>query len=261
VADALFAPDGEGFAATELTRGPWDPGSQHAGPPSALLARAVERAGRLEGRVARITVEILRPVPIGRLEVRAEVVRPGRRVELVEAALADEQGDLMLARAWRIRTQAVELSPPPPAPDRVPGPEQAGREEFFPTGADTGFHTANELRFAHGAWREPGPARAWVRLLVPLVQGEQPSPLARVLAAADFGNGISAALDFARFVFINADLSVALLREPVTDWVCLDSITYPLGDGIGLTDTALFDEQGRIGRATQSLLVAPRPDA
>ena len=69
-----MSPTGDGFVATELTRGPWDPGAQHAGPPSALLGREIERLEGGEGfQVARISFEILRPVPIGPVRVEARV--------------------------------------------------------------------------------------------------------------------------------------------------------------------------------------------
>ena len=115
-----------------------------------------------------------------------------------------------------------------------------------------------ELRFLSGGYTQAGPARAWMRMRAELVEGEEPSALDRVLVAADSGNGISSPLDYRRYVFINTDLSVALRRLPRGEWVCLDSVTYAEADGVGLTDTALLDEGGLIGRATQSLLVRER---
>jgi hypothetical protein len=110
--------------------------------------------------------------------------------------------------------------------------------------------------FVRGAFLEPGPATVWMRMQVPLVAGEEPSPLQRVLVAADSGNGVSAELDYHRYLFINTDLSVHLLRPPVGEWVCLDATTRV--DGLGLTDTALWDQRGRIGLAAQTLLVRER---
>ena len=195
--DAFYERDGDRFRATELTRGPWDPGSQHAGPPSALIGREIERLEDAEEfQVGRITFEILRPVPIGPVEVEARVVRPGRRVQLVEASLSDGEQELIRARAWRIRTasldlpaEVTDLGEPPP------GPEQGSEPEFFPTGQDAGYHTAMEWRSLSGGFLEPGPAKFWMRQLVPLVAGEEPSPLQRTLVIADVGNGISAVLD------------------------------------------------------------------
>jgi Acyl-CoA thioesterase C-terminal domain/Acyl-CoA thioesterase N-terminal domain len=256
--EAFFTPDGDAFTATELTRGPWDPGSQHAGPPSALIGRALERCEpREDMRIARVTFDILRPVPIATLRVDARLVRPGRSVELLEATLRDEAGtDLVRATAWRIRTSdaGVDAHEEPPPP----GPEDGAHRPFFPTGHDVGYHTAMEYRFISGGFLEPGPATVWMRTRVPIVEGEEPTPLQRVLVAADSGNGVSAALDWRDHLFINCDLTVHLARHPADEWVCLDAVTQPEPDGVGIADTALYDTRGKIGRAVQSLLVAKR---
>lgn len=259
---AFYLSEGDAFAATGLTRGPWDAASQHAGPPCALLGRALERAGRLPAaRIARVTFEILKPVPIALLSCSAEIVRPGRSVELIEGTVSHDGVDLIRARAWRIRTTEVVLDEGPPPGDPPPGPGTAATGRYFPVDWDEGYHSAMDVRFLSGAFTEPGPARAWMRMRVALVEGEEPSPLERVLVAADAGNGVSSPLDYRRYLFINADLSVALRRLPEGEWVCLDSITYAEPDGVGLSDTALLDERGLIGRATQSLLVGRRGDA
>jgi len=259
VARAFYRPDGDGWAATELTRGPWEKGSQHAGPPCALLGRAVDRAGQLErGRLARITYEILRPVPIARLTVATEVVRPGRSVELIGGELCHDGEPVIRARAWRIRTAEVAVDRHAPEPPPLTPPERAGGSTFFPVPWDVGYHTAMDVRFVDGDFVEPGPARAWMRMAVDLVEGEAPQPRDRVLVAADSGNGVSAPLDYRRFVFINCDLTVNLRRLPVGEWVALDAVTYADASGIGMSDSVLHDRDGMIGRATQALLVSER---
>jgi hypothetical protein len=255
VTDAFYSLDGDRVTPSELTRGPWDPNAQHAGPPSALLARALELCEpREKARIGRVTVEILAPVPIEPLTVSAHVVRPGRSVELLEASLEGPRGELMRARGWRLAESEItanwEQDQPPP------GHDGAEALEFFPTGESVGWHTAMEIRFARGRFLEPGPATVWMRPRVPLVVDEEISPLQRVMLAADGGNGVSAPLEWSRFIFINTDLSVHVLRPPAGEWVCLDSVTHV--DGLGMTDTALWDERGRIGRAAQTLLVRAR---
>ena len=251
-------PDGERFRATELTRGPWDPDAQHAGPPAGLVTREIERLGE-PARIGRITFEILRSVPIATLAVSARIVRPGRRVELCEASLSDEKGEVIRATAWRLRPDPVELPAVPGAgDDPPPSPEAAEQGEFFPTGESVGYHTAMEYRFIHGGFLAAGPASVWMRMRVPLVAGEEPSPAQRVMVAADSGNGVSAALDWRKFLFINVDLTVHLHREPAGEWVHLDAVTLPEPTGFGLADTLLADERGRIGRAAQTLLVGRR---
>jgi hypothetical protein len=254
VTAAFYTRRGDAFVPSELTRGPWDPDAQHAGPPAALLGRAVEREGFVVGR---ITVEILRPVPLAPLLVAAEVLRPGRSVELVGASLTGEDGaEFARATAWRLRAGT--------APDEAqedagpPGPD-AGREQaFFPTGQPVGYHTAMDTRFVTGGFREPGPATVWMRMRQPLVAGEPIAPLSRVLTAADSGNGVSAALDYRRWLFINTELSVHLIRAPAGEWVCLDAVTRIGYQGVGLAETVLWDESGRLGRGAQTLLVRPR---
>ena len=259
--EAFYEKAGDGFLATELTRGPWDPGAQHAGPPSGLLGRELERVPGGEGfQVARVTFEILRPVPIGPVKVEAEVVRPGRSVQMLEASLSGDDGtELIKARAWRIRSSELEIpddvvtTPAPP-----PGPDQGDVPEFFETGQSVGYHTAMEWRSVGGGFLEPGPATVWMRMGCELVAGEAPTPLQRTLVAADVGNGISAVLDWRRYVFINVDLTVHLERMPEGEWVCVDAVTLPQRNGIGTAESVLSDERGRIGRAAQALLIAER---
>lgn len=219
----------------------------------------MDRAGGLaEARLARITFEILKPVPIGVLSCSTEIVRPGRSIELIEGALSHGGVDLVRARAWRIRTAAVELDEQPLVEEQPPAPETADAGDYFPTEWEVGYHTAMEMRSLSGGYTEPGPARVWMRMRVPLLEGEDTSPLDRLLVVADCGNGVSAPLDFRRYVFINTDLSVALRREPAGEWICLDSTTYAEADGVGLTDTTLLDGRGLVARASQSLLVSAR---
>ncbi|WP_406004994.1 thioesterase family protein [Streptomyces sp. NBC_00637] len=248
------------FLPTECTRGPWDAGSQHAGPPAALLGLAVEQrpGARPDMRVARLSYEIMRPVPLSPLTVATRVLRAGRSTELVEAALTPDGGrDVMRVTALRMKTAPHSVPEVSPGP-QVPGPAAAPHQAFFPVPWDRGYHTAMEVRFAAGSFLATGPATAWMRMRVPLVAGEEITPLSRVLTAADSGNGISAELDFHRYVFVNADLTVGLHRHPEGEWVCLDARTMVDGSGIGLAESALHDEKGPLGRSTQSLYVAAR---
>jgi Thioesterase-like superfamily len=257
--EAFYLPDGEDrFLATELTRGPWDPAAQHAGPPAALLGRAVERLGdRADLHTARVTFEIMRPVPIGALQVAARRLRDGRNVELVEASLLAGGVEVMRAVALRIRGAELPVPPGLREPRRLPGPDQGREEPFFPTGQEVGYHTAMEWRFVAGSFLEAGPATIWLRMRHPLLPDEPPSPLVRVLAAADSGNGVSAALDYQQWLFINADLTVYLARPVAGEWVALEAATT-VADGVGLATSVIHDQQGPVGRGLQALLVDRR---
>jgi hypothetical protein len=225
-----------------------------------LLGRAIEGLDSSDGfQVGRVVFEILRPVPIGAVRVETRVLRPGKKVQLVEASLSGEAGELMRATAWLLRRSELGLPEGVAGEDAAPqGPEEGWTPEFFPTGQDAGYHTAMEWKAVAGAFLEPGPATVWMRMRQALVEGEEPTPLQRALVAADVGNGISAVLDWREYVFINVDLSVHFERMPQGEWVCVDAVTRPQPTGIGTAESVLSDATGRIGRAAQSLLIAHR---
>jgi hypothetical protein len=245
----------ERFAATTHTAGPWDPAFQHAGPPAALLGRALERCDPRDGFVfARLTFEILRPVPVAEVAVAVRVVRPGRSVELLEGELSAGGQPVMAVRAWRVLAASAPTlahdAPLPPRPDAATPPPR--ELEGF------GYGKAVELRFAAGGWNKAGPATVWTRLGVPLLPGEAPTGLQRVLAVADSGNGVSAVLPLDRWLFINPELTVHLRREPRGEWICLDAETTITEGGAGLARSTLSDDDGVVAQGAQSLLVARR---
>ncbi len=257
MAEAVFARTGERLRASELARGPWDRDAQHGGAPAALLIGALERfEPSPELALARVTYEFLRPVPIGELEVRTEVVRPGRRVRLLEASLAAGGVEVVRARALQVRPaelEAVSLDGEP-AP---PGPE-LGRERVLPAPYRPMFSPdAVEIRFVSGSFGR-GPCTAWFRLRAAIVGGEEPSPLQRLAAAADFGNGISSTLSWDEYLFVNPDLTLYVERKPEGEWICLRSQTRILAGAGAIAESDLFDERGRVGHATQALLVMRR---
>ena len=254
--DFFFEPLGdERYRATVHTTGPWDAGAQHGGPPSALLGRAVERCQpRPEMIVVRVTVEILGAVPVAELQVRSRVVRPGRSVELVEAALSAGGRDVARAYAWRVLRTDLQVDTRLAAPPALP-------EHGSPAPSDgwiDGYLSAVEWRSAVGAFGNPGPATVWTRLRHPLVDGEPNSALTRVLAVADSGNGVSAEFQPDEALFINPELTVHLHREAVGDWICLDAHTSVSAGGAGLATSVLSDAQGPAGVGAQSLLVSAR---
>jgi hypothetical protein len=179
---------------------------------------------------------------------------------MFEAEMTGTEGTLILARGWAIATEEVPFTEPPGGEvDITPrGPDSAVEKPFFPATHEVGYSRAMDTRFLEGGFLEPGPAKAWYRMRIPLVDEEEPSAVARVMVAADSGNGCSAPLDYSKYVFINTDLTVGLFRAPVGDWVLLDAVTRPEHTGVGLTDTTLYDQEGRIGRAIQTLMVRSR---
>jgi hypothetical protein len=262
VTEAIYTAEGPArFAPSELARGPWDPGAQHGGAPAALLARAVEQAeSSVAMDVVRVTYEFLRPVPLAPLDLRTRILRDGRRVQLVEASLHAEQQEVARASALRIRSDDVPAPAAEPEPPVHGGPQTSTPIHMpaFEAGPTMFARDGMEVRFAAGAFADVGPAFAWFRLRVPLVAGETPSALQRLAAAGDFGNGIATAVSWATHVFINPDLTLYVERLPEGEWVGLDARTRVGTAGTGVSDSVLYDERGRVGRAQQGLYVAAR---
>lgn len=247
------------FIANPATRGPWHVDFQHAGPPSALLARALEQ--QAEGlQIVRLCVDLLKPVPIDRLRIACEERTPGKRRRLVEASLfALDSGQLLArAQALMLRQHSVVLpvlsqhDPQPPLAVNACAPLDFG---FF--GADEGYHTAMELRLAAGALGQ-GRAQVWMRQRLPLVDQETPSPLQRLMCIADSGNGVSAALDTREYSFMNPDLSVNLRRPARGEWLCLDAHSHFQPHGLGMAESRIWDGDGVVANATQNLLLEAR---
>jgi hypothetical protein len=207
-------------------------------------------------RLARVTVELLRPVPLEALHLTASVLRPGRKIALLEAELrlASDGTRLGLARGLRIREAEVDF--PGPGDEQVPElPAASDAPGGTLPGAPVAYHSHGvEHRFLRGSFGVPGPMFDWTRLRVPVVPGEEPTAWQRAVAVADFGNGLSALLPFdGSSLFVNPDLTVHLWREPVGEWVGLDASTNASTTGIGLAETVIWDRTGYVGRGLQSL--------
>lgn len=270
--EALFAPyDGPtvtidsavvdgAWMPTAYSRGPWDARSLHGGPVAALMTRSAELADApVPTRLARITVELLRPVSFLPVIVDVKVVRPGTKVstlDLVMRAADDPEIVYALGRAQRIRTADVEF-PDPTVEEVPPLPGEAAVIDPWPGVGDVTFHAnAVEHRFVRGHFREQGPALDWIRMRVPVVPGEVASGWQRAAAFSDFTNGLSSIVPFdGTSIFINPDLTVHLWREPEGEWICSDATTRASASGIGLSQTALWDRKGRIGTGLQSLFL------
>lgn len=246
--------DDNRFHPSPLTAGPWGPDAQHAGPPSALLVRAMERMDPSPGvRLARVSVDVLGPVPIAPMSIEVRTVRPGRSVELLEATATVDGRVALVARGWRMRSTPADF--PVVGDHSGPAPSDRPRERgpVMSFAHADGYLSVVDFSFESGSGDDLGPAVAWGRSRIGLVEGETMTGWQHTVLVTDSASGISLASDPLSFPAINCDLMVSLHREPAVDWVHLDAETIGGPDGGVLTDTALADDHGRIGRCVQNL--------
>jgi hypothetical protein len=255
---AFYESLGEGrYLATQATVGPWSPQLQHAGPPAALLAHVIERLDPRPGaRIARLSVEILGPVPVGEMRVSAAVERPGKRVQLLSARAEVNGRETLRALAWQLAAEPGRSPAAGPREEAPPLPPPQP-QTFFPGLPPFPYGEALEWRFTEGHFGRPGPATVWSRCRIPIVAGEPLSGLCRLVAMVDSANGISWELPLGRYTFVPVDLNVVLRRLPEGEWVGMAATTTVEPDGVGLVQTRLFDSAGTLGASLHTLFVAP----
>ena len=253
---------------TDYARGPWSLDFLHGGPVAALLAHAVESLvpGDSEWFTSRLTVELDKPVPVEPLNYVCEVTRAGRKVMTIEATVTNADSGVVLAKARAVCLRATEVALPVDDPvlgpllalEPAPSTPNDGHSITREPPPPVAFHTAAIGQRFVGDTRQPGPIFDWIRAEVPLLADCEMTPLERVVAAADQASGISAVLPAATHSFINPDLTVHLFRPLIGEWVGMASATYHHTEGTAMTNTAIFDLDGRVGNSNQSLIITAR---
>jgi len=256
--EAIFRVDGNKVGVSPQAAGPWDPHLQHGSAPAALCVWAAEAIHTpVEMRIARVTIDLMRPVPLVPLTLEAEVLRTGRKIQLCAVRLLVDGVVVVAASVLKIKRQALSLpSDIADLPVKLPGPEQSREDpaQF----SNSAFITGMRLRAARGQFGVPGPGAIWYRVDRPLIEGFRASQVMRAVVAADFCNGTSAALDFGAWTFLNADMTVSIAREPVGEWILLDAESWIGPEGAGLSMARLADQRGYFGRVAQSLVIEKR---
>lgn len=256
--DAIYRVDGSRVLTGPDAAGPWAPDMQHGSAPAALVVWAAEAIPTpVPMAIARVTIDLMRPVPIAPLTLETEVLREGRKIQLCAVRLRAGHAVVVGATVLKVKTAALAL-PPEVAelPLELLGPEQSRLEQ--PDFSGSPFVTGITMRAARGRFGVPGAGAIWYRVDRPLIEGAQVSQAMRAVVAADFCNGTSAALDFRKWTFINADLTVSMARPPVGAWILLDAESWIGRDGAGLAMARLADQRGYFGRAVQSLVIEQR---
>jgi hypothetical protein len=257
--DAIYRVSGQRVETSESATGPWHPGMQHGAAPAALVAWAAEQLPTdTPMRLARLSLDLCRPVPVGPLSIRSAIVRAGRKIQLATIDLLSNDVEVARAGVLRVRQSDVQISedfgrlpldlPPPEASHDIP-PEHRVRCRFL---------EGVSAKLASGPERVRGPTAIWFRANQPIVDGAPISAAMRAAIAADFCNGVSSPLDPRQWSFVNGDMTLHLARLPVGEWILVNAVTILGNSGGGIASAALADRDGYFGRASQSLIIERR---
>ena len=257
--DSVFRVENDAVTVSAFAAGPWNPQMQHGGAPASLAVWAAERvpaAGPM--RVARLTLDLLRPVPIAPLRIRSEILREGKKIQIVAVHLERNGVEVARASVLRVRQGGDEFAEIERADALDVPPPEAAADSATPEDRRETFGGGFTLRAVSGEFRKPGPAAIWFKFNRTFVAGHANSAVMRAVAVGDFSNGISSMLDFTKWTFINADLSVSLARNPEGEWILLNAQTWIGNDGGGIAAARLADRKGYFGRVVQNLVVEKR---
>ncbi|SPJ28185.1 thioesterase family protein [Falsiruegeria mediterranea] len=246
------------FHGNDPARGPWSPDHCHAGPVTGLVVRAAEAAAGSAKILTRLTIDVLRPVPLQGLRVNTDVQRDSRTLTTTRIEVVAEDSTIC-AVATTMHLVRKELSDVPTA--QVQSPRFEDTEQGEPI-LIAGIHDKpmfgnfTEMAFPKGQSREPGPKIVWAR--VPnLIEGEEQSPIQSICALADCGNGLSMNEVPNHIGFMNTDLTLQIHREPESDWLASDSVSHWHDNGVGMSQATLYDTKGPVGVALQTLVLHP----
>jgi Acyl-CoA thioesterase N-terminal domain/Acyl-CoA thioesterase C-terminal domain len=257
--EAIYKLNGRTVETRKWAGGPWSETQQHGSAPTALVAYIAERIPTPQPmRVARLTIDLLRPVPVAPLDITTEVLREGRKIQLCAVHLSANGVEVARAHVLKVRAVNVDLPAAAAVPPIDLPPPPVGKVENAVPNSGNPFMTGMTMKEVKGAFRVPGPAAVWTRAERPIIEGVETTSLMRAVVTSDFCNGLSSVLDFAKWIFINGDLTINLSRMPIGEWILLDAESWIGAEGAGIAFGKLADAKGYFGRAAQSLVIEPR---
>lgn len=246
------------YIGLEATRGPWSVDHCHAGPPAGAIARSVEIVAGASKLLTRLTLDLIRPIPIAGFRIDVEMQREGRKVATAAATLSDLNSKVCVTGTALLIAPAEEreMPTPPVTPlkiaDAAPGPFPIQE----PVHDLPAFGHFVDIRYPAGEDNTPGPTSMWLKTGA-LIEGEIPSSFQRLCPLADSGNAVSRNAELQEVGFINPDLTIVAHRQTTADWLLTETISHWRPNGIGLAEARISDDDGPIATALQSVILTP----
>lgn len=252
---AFFHYENGSYFGSDSSRGPWDENACHGGPVCAVIARELELLIS-QKQLVRLSVELLRMIPLDGFTIETEISRQGRAVSYASARVIDLKGNT-IAIAHSLHMIVQSLPSVPSATYKVPDFSTANSYPLSeaPLRHDLkGFRDSIDNKYPEGQNNLPGPTIAWMKSPA-IVKGETPSPFQKLCPMADSTSGISRNAESHEMRFVNPDITIVMFRASEEDWIGSDAKSYWEPTGIGCADSTLFDSQGAIGKVSQTLFI------
>lgn len=264
--DYFFHQDNDVFTPQAAAGSPWSETMQHGGPVNAIITMSVEAIAEDCGmNVARLTIDILKPVPMKSVKIKSRFIRKGGKMAVVDTFLTLEGSDEPVAsgRAVLLKAQSGQnpvfdvLAPLPESRETI------AKEPWIPkemaTGLPPGLH--NLIRF-HPSTNKERPI-FWVNGDADMLQNRPMTSLEQCTTTADMTTVLAARMRVlqegvaspAAMALMNTNTTIHFSRLPVGEWFGFTDQFIQVSDGYGLAECAIYDEQGCIGRVVQNLIV------
>jgi len=255
---AIFMPEGRLFRATEHAGGPWSPDMLQGSATTALMLREVERLAVTSGfAVRRLTFDLWRPAGLRTFGLATELLRDGRKAKTLQVRLLDSEVEIGRCTALLTAPGSSPADPFAAAASHDAAPETGAAPPAFAQKWSRYFQNVS-VRLIEGALEKPGPAAAWMRLDVPMVEGEANTPLLQAVQAADFSSGVAQIVDMREWTFVNPEISLYFFRAPEDEWILIRSRTRVGAHGAGLTTATLSDRKGPFAEVMQAMTFEKR---
>jgi acyl-CoA thioesterase len=188
------------------------------------------------------------------------MLRDGRKAKTLQVRLTDGEAEIGRCTALLTAQGSSPADPFAQAATHDPAPETGTPPPAFAQKWSRYFQNVS-VRLIEGALEKPGPAAAWMRLDIPLVEGEANTPLLQAVQAADFASGVAQIVDMREWTFINPEISLYFFRAPEDEWILIRSRTRVGANGAGLTSATLSDRRGPFAEVMQAMMFEKREAA
>ena len=233
--------DEDRYLPTRYAQSHW--GADHLNGPAlvGLAARTLEASfGMADFMPARLTVDLFKVARGVPTITKVGLVRDGRRVRNSECEIMQDGSTVARATMVQYRRAAA-----PRGEQWVSATDFVWPAEFGPS--ELSYMGSDGVGWTSGIAEHQNTARKrFINRMIDVVEGHDNTPFVRTAMVAE-GTSLVTNLGTGGVGYINGDLTVALARLPVDEWMGVQADSHWAKDGISVGAATLFDRVGAFG--------------